>query len=178
VPRDPQSHFDFGVDEARAPNSNPPLRQAITAFDDMPPGPYSVGVTYWWGGDGVAYHGQPFTVTCGDGRAIAGHVESRDCADKIAAALNLAYPLMSEDANRGRLTLADIEALEEQFPGDMLAGYRDGLNAEPWPEKEPSPAYEHGRRNGVNDRNHTRDEGEDPLLLAREMRLAGGRRRG
>jgi hypothetical protein len=30
----------------------------------------------------------PFTVRCGDGRAIAGHVNSRACAEAIVDALN------------------------------------------------------------------------------------------
>ena len=33
----------------------------------------------------------PWTVQCGDGRAIAGHVQSREIADAIAAALNQAH---------------------------------------------------------------------------------------
>lgn len=89
--RDPQIGFDFGtVDHAAA--VNPPLQVSIAADDPMPPGPYSVGLTYWWGGDGICHQGPPWVIECGDGRCVAGHVESRECADAIVRALNLVYP--------------------------------------------------------------------------------------
>lgn len=65
-----------------------PLRIAVAHDDPMPPGPYSVGLTHWLAGDGVEHDSRPYTVLCGDGRAIAGHVESRACAEAICAALN------------------------------------------------------------------------------------------
>lgn len=74
------------------------------------------------------------------------------------------------DANRGRLTMADVDRLDELYPGDILAGYLDGFRGNPWPDKEPSPAYEHGRRNGVNDRNHTVDD-DQRILIAEARRL-------
>lgn len=78
--------------------------------------------------------------------------------------------------NRGRLTLADVEALDDQFPGDMVRGYLDGFAGRPWPDRDPSPAYEHGRRNGVNDRSGARGDDDDSRLLALEYRLREDRR--
>jgi len=52
--------------------------------DDMPAGPYRVGLTHEEGG----FDGPPYTVCCGDGRAVAGHVPSRQIAQAIADALN------------------------------------------------------------------------------------------
>lgn len=69
--------------------------------------------------------------------------------------------------NRPPLTLADVEALDERYPGDMARGYRDGRSNAPWPAGDPSPAYEHGRRNGVHDRTHTSDA--DSRRLAAEF---------
>ncbi len=69
-----------------------PLRQAVTAYEPIPPGPYSVGLTHWISGDGEAHDTQPYTILCGDGRAIAGHVESRQIAETIAEALNACLP--------------------------------------------------------------------------------------
>lgn len=60
--------------------------------DAMPPGPYTVGLTRWQGGDDHVHEGPPWTVDCRDGRAVAGHVPSREIADAIAAALNAARP--------------------------------------------------------------------------------------
>lgn len=52
--------------------------------DELPPGPYRIGLTHWEGG----FDGPPYTVQCGDGRAVAGHVPSRQIAQAIADALN------------------------------------------------------------------------------------------
>lgn len=55
----------------------------LTSRDALPPGPYGVGLTHTPHGDSV-----PWTVTCGDGRAVAGHVPSKAIAEAIVAALN------------------------------------------------------------------------------------------
>lgn len=54
----------------------------LGSTDSLPPGPYGVGLTHTSSGDSL-----PFTVTCGDGRAVAGHVPSRHIAEAIVAAL-------------------------------------------------------------------------------------------
>lgn len=62
--------------------------RSIARDDPMPPGPYSVGMT-------IGPRGElewPFTVVCGDGRAIAGHIHSRVCAGAIVSALNAVRP--------------------------------------------------------------------------------------
>jgi len=59
-------------------------RGEIARGDPLPPGPYAVGMMH--GPQGALEW--PFTVVCGDGRAIAGHVNSRACAEAIADALN------------------------------------------------------------------------------------------
>jgi hypothetical protein len=56
--------------------------------DALPPGPYSVGLTH-----GMREDGPPWTVQCGDGRAVSGHVPSREIAVAIVEALNLLYPV-------------------------------------------------------------------------------------
>ena len=58
---------------------------AIGADDDLPAGPYAVGLTYDFQ---LKRFTPPHTVFCGDGRCIAGHIPSLDIAKKIAAALN------------------------------------------------------------------------------------------
>lgn len=55
----------------------------IARDDPLPSGPYSVGLTKSPTGDCW-----PFTVRCADGRAVAGQINSRACADAIAWALN------------------------------------------------------------------------------------------
>ena len=55
----------------------------IARGDPLPPGPYAVGMTHTEHGDEW-----PYTVVCGDGRAIAGHVNSKACAEAIVDALN------------------------------------------------------------------------------------------
>jgi hypothetical protein len=60
----------------------------IGRTDPMPPGPYHVGLTHGPRGD----DGWPYTIVCGDGRAIAGHVNSKECADAIVFALNCVLP--------------------------------------------------------------------------------------
>lgn len=57
----------------------------IAHDDPLPPGPYTVGLTHGPHGDS-----RPYTVVCADGRAIAGHIESRQCAQAIADAMNVA----------------------------------------------------------------------------------------
>lgn len=72
---------------------------AIAHGDPFPHGPYSVGLTQTLAGGGdpnnplrVTDRGPPYTIQAGDGRAIAGHIDSRASAYAIAAALNLVYP--------------------------------------------------------------------------------------
>lgn len=65
----------------------------LDAESTLPPGPYSAGMTHWISGDGESHEGIPYTVRCGDGRAVAGHVPSREIAEAIADALNRSYPL-------------------------------------------------------------------------------------
>ncbi len=65
-----------------------PSSGELDSGSTLPPGPYSIGLTRWLGGDDQQHEGLPFTVRCGDGRAIAGHVPSRDIAEAIADALN------------------------------------------------------------------------------------------
>lgn len=60
-----------------------PGKGEIGAGDPMPPGPYTVGLTHTPEGDMP-----PWTVVCGDGRAVAGHVPSRECAEAIVEALH------------------------------------------------------------------------------------------
>jgi hypothetical protein len=50
------------------------------------------------------------------------------------------------------LLASQVDELDRQFPGDMVRGYSDGISGAEWPDAEVSPAYEHGRRNGVNDK--------------------------
>lgn len=64
----------------------------ISATDPLPPGPYGIGLTHTQHGDEP-----PYTVVCGDGRAIAGHVNSKACADAIAEAMNARFPALPED---------------------------------------------------------------------------------
>jgi hypothetical protein len=64
----------------------PPLGE-IARDDPMPPGPYSVGMTHGPRGDEW-----PYTIQCGDGRAIAGHIHSKACAEAIVLALNIVLP--------------------------------------------------------------------------------------
>jgi hypothetical protein len=78
---------------------------------------------------------------------------------------------MSENPNRPPLTWADVEAMD---PDELLRGYRDGFSGAPWPKDDPSPAYEHGRRNGANDRAGVVDE--EQRRLARERSDALRRR--
>lgn len=58
----------------------------LGAGDALPPGPYSVGMYEGPRGETAP----PWVVRCGDGRAIAGHVPSRQIAEKIAEAMNWA----------------------------------------------------------------------------------------
>lgn len=60
----------------------------LGAGDPLPPGPYAVGMTRWETGDGEWHQGMPYTVRCGTGQAIAGHVPSLEIAMAIAEALN------------------------------------------------------------------------------------------
>jgi len=63
------------------------MMMAIKSTDSLPPGPYAVGLTHGPG----SYAGPPYAVTCGDGRAIAGHVESKAIAQDIADAMNFLF---------------------------------------------------------------------------------------
>lgn len=58
----------------------------LTSHDTLPPGPYSVGLTHTQRGDSP-----PWTVVCGTGQAVAGHIPSRAIAECIALALNITY---------------------------------------------------------------------------------------
>jgi hypothetical protein len=60
----------------------------LGAGDALPAGTYTIGLTHEENG----YSGPPWTVCCGDGRAIAGHVPSREIAQAIADALNREFP--------------------------------------------------------------------------------------
>jgi hypothetical protein len=74
---------------------------------------------------------------------------------------------MSDLSNRIPVTtLAQVEQLDRDHHGDMVKGYPDGFNGRLWLESDPSPAYEHGRRNGINDRAGTVDA--DQAGIARE----------
>ena len=73
-------------------------------------------------------------------------------------------------------TLADLIAWDKADPADMLRGYLDGLYAKPWPDSEPSLAYEHGRRNGVADRTGHVDD--DQRRLVAEIAPGGKLRAG
>lgn len=55
----------------------------LGAGDELPAGPYRVGLTHNEWGDSP-----PWTICCGDGRAVAGHIPSFECATAIAEALN------------------------------------------------------------------------------------------
>lgn len=69
-----------------------PGKGELGADATMPPGPFSAGLTRWQGGDNAIHEGPPHTARCGDGRAVAGHVPSRQIAEAIADALNAARP--------------------------------------------------------------------------------------
>jgi hypothetical protein len=72
---------------------------AIAAGDALPAGPYGVGLTstpY-----GVS---PPFTLICGAGRALAGHIESYQIAQAIAAAMNAAHPAPSRRRSQNSST--------------------------------------------------------------------------
>lgn len=66
---------------------DPLFRGELGAGDPMPPGPYTVGLTKCEGPDSW-YETIPWTVRCGDGRAVAGHIPSLAIAEVVAAALN------------------------------------------------------------------------------------------
>ena len=69
------------------------------------------------------------------------------------------------------ITELQLDELERLHPGDIVRGYLDGFRGSPWPDSDPSPAYEHGRRNGVNDRAGTSDTEQG--LLARDVVTQG-----
>lgn len=85
----------LGLDGGSANVATRPLRASLAIDDPFPPGPYSVGLTYWLGGDGEDHQGHPLTIRSGDGRCVAGHIPSRDCAEAIALALNAVFPVPS-----------------------------------------------------------------------------------
>lgn len=68
---------------------DPLFHGELGAGDEMPPGLYSVGLTICEGPDG-SYETIPWTVRCGDGRAVCGHVPSLAIAQAIADVLNRA----------------------------------------------------------------------------------------
>lgn len=86
-----QPMLDLAGDTDREPREGiadlPASKGEISRTDSMPPGPYGVGMTHTQRGDEW-----PYTITCGDGRAIAGHVNSRACAQAIADVLNREFP--------------------------------------------------------------------------------------
>lgn len=71
------------VDQSDGVSGLPPGKGELSRGDSLPAGPYGVGLTHTQRGDEP-----PYTVTCGDGRAVAGHVPSREIAGAIAEALN------------------------------------------------------------------------------------------
>lgn len=81
-----QPALDLGSGRAVLPDRFP-LRGEFGEGDPMPPGPFAIGLTHGEYGDGL-----PFTVICGDGRAVAGHVPSRKIAQAIVEALNAQRP--------------------------------------------------------------------------------------
>jgi len=68
--------------------SEPVRLGEIARGDPMPPGPFRVGLMHGPRGE-VEW---PYTILAADGRAIAGHVNSRACADAIVFALNCVLP--------------------------------------------------------------------------------------
>lgn len=64
--------------------SEKPMLPSIARNDLLPPGPYKIGMMRGPKGE-LEW---PYTIECADGRAIAGHVNSKACADAIVAALN------------------------------------------------------------------------------------------
>lgn len=101
---------------------SPPLRAEICREDPMPPGPYSVGLCHTEYGDM-----EPFTICCGDGRAIAGHVNSRACADAIVAALNHEADWQERDA-KGCYDLAIAEMKRRVAAGEPVPSFMLGTN--------------------------------------------------
>ena len=72
---------------------------ALAAGDPFPTGSYSVGLTKIVAGGTSALSPvrivgleQPWTICCGDGRAIVGWIDSKATAYAVAAALNAVYP--------------------------------------------------------------------------------------
>jgi hypothetical protein len=82
--------FDLPGDYCMEEGAPASPKAAVAFGDPLPPGPYAVGLTHSPRGDS-----RPFTLVCGDGRAIAGHIESRACADALAEAMNLRHPAKS-----------------------------------------------------------------------------------
>jgi hypothetical protein len=76
--------------------------------------------------------------------------------------------------NQQAITLAVLATWDIVYPGDVVLGYSDGFSGKPWPDTEVSPAYEHGRRNGVNDRAGIVDD--EQRALAREIVASWGRK--
>lgn len=75
-------------------------------------------------------------------------------------------------ANREPIRTAEqLDELERHYPGDMVRGYCDAMAGRPWPDNDPSPAYEHGRNNGVHDRAGTADP--ENAALAADLRRKG-----
>lgn len=97
------------------------FRGEFGAGEPMPVGPYTVGLTRCEGVGGEWRESIPWVIRCADGRAVAGHVPSREIAEAIAAALNGACPLTPAEAaadSAASFTAAAIEAIG--------AGVRDG----------------------------------------------------
>lgn len=69
------------------------LEPSLDSSADLPPGPYRVSLirdleTGGWS--------PPFVVRAANGRAVASHIASKAIADKVATAMNLAYPVEEE----------------------------------------------------------------------------------
>jgi len=62
-----------------------PIGPALTEEDDLPPGPYRLGMTYDFE---TEQYSRPFCIVAGDGRTIAGHIPSLAIARKLSALLN------------------------------------------------------------------------------------------
>ena len=72
-----------GRERGKSVSNGSVARGEIGRGDPLPAGPYAVGMTL--GPNGA---GWPYTVIGGDGRAIAGQVNSQACAQAIVDALN------------------------------------------------------------------------------------------
>lgn len=97
------------------------MKGELGTTDTPPPGPYSVGMT-------KGPHGEtapPWTVVCGDGRAIAGHVPSREIAQAIALAMNrlAGADAEGEEVLRAPLDVLPADPKHQRDASDDVANY-------------------------------------------------------